>query len=334
MLSVAAGSRDVQATSVPRSLSSSLSADEREGASGSWREEVRRWREELEGASSPGLSSGAYLHAGTLRASGGVLEHRVSFGLWEAPVGGRRGEVQCWTVASRRRLRVALRRVNWGRHAPQWCVVTLTLPGKDTEICMDGRQVHRWRRAFLERWRREYGLRSYAWKLEFQRRGAAHFAVVLPFPLVAIASPSLGLASVQAWVARAWFEVVGSGSQAHLQAGTQTALIRDLRTLSSYIVGEVVKGRKSKEYQHVVPSEYRNVGRWWGLSRGMCEPWSEFGQGERQAYATRRILREIVRSPRYAGVVRRSMRKRVSSMTVFPREDALLLAWRIRGLRL
>lgn len=239
-----------------------------------------------------------------------------------------------WSKASRRRLRETLHRVNWGRHAQRWVVVTLTLPGKDVEICMDGRQVHRWRRSFLRRWRRRFGEGSaYAWKLEFQRRGAAHFAVVLPCPVNALASGAPDLVALRQWVALTWYEVVGSQSATHLRAGTQTAMIRDLRALRSYIVGELVKGKKSKEYQHVLPSDYTRVGRWWGVSRGLCEPWSTLGQSERQAYATRRVLARMVRGPGYRRWMRRSMRRRVSSSTVFVREDALLLGWRLQELR-
>ena len=332
--SVAVGARVVQATPACDWLStSSTRAGAREGDG--WREEVQRWREGRLGAVAPnGLSWSAYLHAGTLRVSGGVLEHRIRFGVaGEAPKGGRRGEVRPWTVASRRRLRVALRRAKWQRHAAEWCVVTLTMPGNDVEACVDGEQVQRWRRAWMERWRRKFGLLAYAWKLEFQARGAPHFAVVLPLPSDSDQEPN-DLRALRAWVGRSWYEVVGSGSAKHLRAGTHVARVHDLRALSSYIVGELVKGHRSKEYQHVVPAGYTNVGRWWGVSRNLCEPWSEFGQSERQANATRRILARMVRSPRYRGVVRRSMRKRVSSMTVFSREDALQLGWRIHGLRL
>ncbi len=339
MCSVEVATSDVQCTSDTSSLHPEVAARWLAPATrpeeGDWRGEVARWRDARGRVEVPnGLSRGAYLHAGTLRVSGGVLEHRTRYGVpGEAPRGGRRGEVRPWTLASRRRLRVALRRAKWGRHAAEWCVVTLTMPGNDVAACLDGEQVQRWRRAWMERWRRKFGLPAYAWKLEFQARGAPHFAVVLPLPSASEQKPN-DLRALRAWVGRSWFEVVGSGSHAHLRAGTHVELVRDLRALSSYIIGELVKGHRSKEYQHIVPTGYTSVGRWWGVSRNLCEPWSEFGQSERQANATRRILARMVKSPRYRGVVRRSMRKRVSSMTVFSREDALQLAWRIHGLRL
>ena len=331
VLSLAARASVVQATPVCDWLSTSL-AREAESGEG-WREELASWRAGRAPGRAPGWSCVSYVGAPVLEASGNVLRQRIRFGVSEPPFRSwRRGEVSMWSKASRRRLRLTLHRVKWSRHASAWVVVTLTLPGKDVEVCMDGRQVHRWRRAFLRRWRRDFGRSEYAWKLEFQRRGAAHFAVVLPLPSANVQQPN-DLAALRAWVAQAWYEVVGSGSVTHLRAGTQTAMIRDLRALRSYIVGELVKGRKSKEYQHILPTDYKHVGRWWGVSRGLCEPWSAWGQSERQAYATRRVLARSVRSPGYRQHMRRSMRKRVSTSTVFVGEDAVSLAWRLQELR-
>ena len=337
MLRVAARATVVQTTSVPSELSLKATygcagAGAREGDG--WREEVDRWRRERgPGPGFLGLSCVSYVGAPVLEVSGGVVRQRIRFGVSEPPFRSwRRGEVSMWSKRSRRRLREVLHRVEWSRHGSRWTVVTLTLPGKDVEICMDGRQVHRWRRSFLRRWRREFGPCEYAWKLEFQARGAAHFAVVLPLPSDSGQHPN-DLTVLRAWVARTWYEVVGSGSVTHLRAGTQTAAIRDLRALRSYIVGELVKGRKSKEYQHVLPADYKHVGRWWGVSRGLCEPWSTFGQSERQAYAARRVLSRMVRGPGYQRWMRRSMRRRVSTSTVFVRGSALAVAWRLQELR-
>jgi len=220
-------------------------------------------------------------------------------------------------------LRWALQRIAWEKHAREWLVVTLTLPGDDVTMETDLRVVKRQFHAFMRRWSRRYGHPEHVWKLEFQRRGAAHFAVVLPSPLVAVASPSADLASVQAWVSEAWYEVVGSGSAAHLRAGTQVSPVRDVRRLGSYIAGYMLKSGKSKEYQHVVPEGVVNVGRWWGVSRGLCEPWSERVQSSAQAYATRRALARSVRDVRgYSKWVRRAKRKRVSTMRIYTRGDA------------
>ncbi len=333
MSSLAAGSRVVQATTVPSALST-LSARAREAEIGDWRGEVQRWREGRGRVVVPnGLSCVSYVGAPVLEASGNVLRQRLRFGVSEAPARSwRRGEVRPWSKGSRRRLREALHRVRWSRHASVWGVVTLTLPGNDVPMCLDGRVTGRWRQAFMRRWERRYGKGAYVWKREFQGRGAVHFAVVLPLHSSIVQQPN-DLAELRRWVGRAWFEVVGSGSTAHLRAGTNVEVVRDCKQLSTYIVGEVVKGRKSKEYQHIVPGDFVNVGRWWGVSRGLCEPVSTWVQTPEQAYATRRLLERAVRAPGYRRWVHKARRRRVSTVVVFTVEDALQLGWRIQGLR-
>jgi hypothetical protein len=300
------------------------------------REDLEWWRAHRGGplgaAAAPGSSCGAYLAAGQLRSSGRVLEQRIRYGAGPPPVGGRRGEIVPWSRQSRRRLRYTMNRVMWERHGAAWVVVTLTLPGSDVDLCMDGVQVKRWLRSWLKRWHRRFGWCPSAWKLEFQGRGAAHFAVLLPVA-VAIQKIASELASLRAWVARSWFEVVGSKSERHLHAGTQTALIRNLRAMSSYMVGEFVKGRKSKEYQHVVPGRYRNVGRWWFVSPKLCEPWSEWEQETRAAYVTRRALVRMAKTSRYGRIAQRARRRYASRVVVFTRGDALSVGWRLQGLR-
>ena len=334
MHSLAAGSRVVQATLVPSALSTSYAgAREGEQLEGEVRVVLRGLRAAREEASAlNGLSCGAYLSAGRLRTSGRVVEHRNSWGLWEAPKGGRRRGITCWSKSSRRRLRTMFQRVLWEKGGRRWLVATLTLPGRDTAVQMDGRVVHRYRRAFLKRWWRKFGQGDYAWKLEFQRRGAAHFAVILPLPSASDQQP-YDLTVLQAWVAQAWFEVVGSGSLAHLHAGTQVQVIRDSKRLCSYLSGEFVKGGKNKEYQHIVPADYVNVGRWWGVSRGLMEPWSEWMHDEPTAYRVRRAVVKLARSKWARGRCERARRKRPSSMTVYTRGDALLLGWQLNRLR-
>lgn len=275
----------------------------------------------------PGLSCDAYVHAGTLEVSHRAVRHRIAFGVGD-PVGARRGEVRPWTKASRRRFRSALHRVQWERHSSAWCVATLTLPGADVEICMDGLRVRSWRRTFLMRLYRRHLAPGYVWKLEFQRRGAAHLAIAYSV------TGGVDLEAERAWVARVWWEIVGSGSERHLRAGTSVEKVRSLRALSTYLIGEFVKG-KSKEYQHVVPRTYKNVGRWWGFSRGLVEPWSVWRHDERQAYAVRRVLARCVRSQKGRRVVRRALRRRTGRIEVYlqPESVGLVVGWQLQGMR-
>lgn len=275
------------------------------------------------------MSCGAYLHAGRLEVSHRAVRHRVAFGVGE-PVGGRRGVVRPWSKASRRRLRTTLHRIDWARHSDAWLVVTLTLPGRDTPLCTDGQVFRRRRRAFLSRLRRRHPGCAYVWKLEFQGRGAAHLAIVYAAPR------GVDIGAERAFCARAWWEIVGSGSEAHLRAGTSVTRVHSIRALGSYLVGELVKG-KSKEYQHVVPTDYSDVGRWWGTSWRLCEPWSVWEHPAPQAYVVRRALARCVPRERLRArrVVRRALRKRVGRIEVLlgPQSSGLRLGWQLQAMR-
>ena len=289
------------------------------------------------GGGALGLSYGSYVGGvPVLEASGHLVTQRIRFGV-SAPGrrSWRRGAITPWTNGSRRRLRWTFQRCQWEKFGSEWVIVTLTLPGKDVEMEMDGRVIKAWFQAFRRRWERAYGGWVGVWKLEFQARGAAHFAVVLPSPVPAVATSPLGLTSLREWVSRAWYEVVGSGSAAHLRAGTQVMPVRDVRRVGSYIAGYMLKSGRSKEYQHVVPKGYHHVGRWWSAFGGLVAPVTTFVQTPEQAYRTRRALACSVRarSPGYGQWVDRARRKRVSTIRYYSRRDAVSLCRGLMELR-
>lgn len=282
-----------------------------------------------------GLSCVSYVGAPVMEASGHVFRLRVRHGVSDPPFPRTwyRSEITAYSKGSRRRHREALQRVAWARHSSRWMSITLTLPGRDVEIEKDGRVVHGYREAFLRRCRRRYPRCPFTWKLEFQARGAAHFSVLLGLPSRDILQRPHDLGVLRSWVAQSWFEIVGSGSASHLRAGTQVDEVRDIRRLRTYMVGELVKGRKSKEYQHNVPEGYQHVGRWWGMSRDLREPVSHFALTAKQAYKVRRLLKHMTSSRGYRRKLERDRGKYVSTSAVFVNGSALDIAWKLYGLR-
>ena len=102
----------------------------------------------------------------------------------------------------------------------------------------------------LKRW----GVIDWAWVLEFQERGAPHYHLL-----------------IGGWVdkdklARAWFRIVGSGDEKHLQAGTRVSAIRSQAGAAVYAAGYAAK---SKSIQKLVPAGYEHVGRFWGCSKSV-----------------------------------------------------------------
>lgn len=136
-------------------------------------------------------------------------------------------------------------------------MVTLTYPGFYES---DGAIVKEHLRRFIqelkrysERHAKDEGTRfdySVFWFLEFQERGAPHFHLFTThnYP--------------HEWVAKTWYRIVDSEDERHLHAGTRIEALRSGKGGTiSYATKYAVK-----QQQKVVPIEYDNVGRFWGVS--------------------------------------------------------------------
>lgn len=155
-----------------------------------------------------------------------------------------------WSTRSRNRLVMTLEACDWGVLGMlAW--ITLTYPS----VWPDGQEVKRHLNMFKRRWRRQFGCLNGAWKLEFQRRGAPHFHLLLEVP------DGWTIEELREWIGSAWCEVVASGDSRHLHSGTSC----DWWTGGAPVIYFACYGRKvTKEYQNKAPEGYW-TGRWWGL---------------------------------------------------------------------
>lgn len=174
------------------------------------------------------------------------------------PRGGARGVVTAWSPRSRRRMVRALSEIEFVGHG--WGMVTLTYPGDWIAVAPSPKVAHEHLRTLQKRWERKFGRLEATWKLEFQRRGAPHFHLLCRIPAIA-------LPTMRAWVARQWFEIVGSGDERHLRAGTAVDVSWRGWNGSAAIARYFAKHGlwSTKEYQHDVPEEWETTGRWWGV---------------------------------------------------------------------
>ena len=135
--------------------------------------------------------------------------------------------------------------------------IDLTYP-KDFPV--DGKTVKKHYSKFRKRLRR-LGINS-LWVLEFQKRGAPHFHLMVDGEID------------KELVSKMWFEIVGSGDEKHLKAGTKVQAIKDegrvIRYISSYM---------KKLTQKIVPEEFKNVGRFGGYSFSLLEVTEKIIQG-------------------------------------------------------
>jgi hypothetical protein len=104
------------------------------------------------------------------------------------------------------------------------------------------------------------------WKLEFQASGAAHF-----HPIFWNLSGDDGgfLREFRGWLAQNWSEVVHSGDEKHLLAGTSADPIKSQFGIIRYVSGYASKLDQTKPGC--------NVGRYWGIVGGQIFP----GEGKR-----------------------------------------------------
>lgn len=158
---------------------------------------------------------------------------------------GQRGEVKGFTRDSRFRLLCLMHQVEFKKAA----FVTLTYPGVWSSDPRD------WKNdlvKFRGRLERHFGKVRVVWRLEFQKRGAPHYHLILFDP------PFVP----KEWLSKAWYDSVGSGLPEHLEAGTQIKLVCGAD--SPKLVMKYVAKYTAKFEDQKTESEVTYVGRHWG----------------------------------------------------------------------
>jgi len=153
----------------------------------------------------------------------------------------KRGEIKQFSWASRRRARLVIRNVSSYMRVE----AGLTYP---KQYAVSGEETKKHLHALMEWLRRRNN--SALWMLEFQKRGAPHYHLLLQMPI-----PKDELAN-------AWYRIVGSKDPKHLKHGTHIAWIRSHAKTASYFSTYMTKvGQKQ------VPDNFTGVGRFWGYTK-------------------------------------------------------------------
>ena len=161
--------------------------------------------------------------------------------------GGPRGIVRGFSPRSRSNLVRYLR----GAVAEYRNFLTLTLPG---EFCNADGKRH-WKNLVerIRRMQRGNGASwSICWFMEFQKRGAMHFHAFTTHTID------------KDWLANAWYEVVGSGQEAHRAAGTRVERLRAGKDASARYAAKYAGKHEQKD----LPPEMfgkEGFGRFWGV---------------------------------------------------------------------
>ncbi len=181
------------------------------------------------------------------------------------------GIVRTFSPASKRRLGRAIASVDWAdviKPGDRLALVTLTYPAAWQSCCPTPDAAYAHVRALAKRFARATGRPlSCVWKREFQRRGAPHFHLLAPLPSTILEEP------VHRWLSRSWYEIVRSGDDRHLVAGTGIDWSEGLRMVdanraAAYFTGYSAGKADAKAYQDEAPEGWCNdngsIGRWWG----------------------------------------------------------------------
>lgn len=180
----------------------------------------------------------------TLAVGGSVLKLKAA----KVPRGprpnGRRQKITHFSAQSRGRLLELLASINQAACPRLPLFITLTYP---SVYPASGEAVKRHLDMMLKRIKREFPQSAAIWKLEYQRRGAPHFHMLL------FGVPFLS----RYWLSKCWFDVVQSNDERHLKAGTRVEFIKSWRGVMWY-AGKYVAKVDVGEGQE-------GCGRFWGV---------------------------------------------------------------------
>jgi hypothetical protein len=183
-------------------------------------------------------------------------------------------------------------------------MVTLTYPGDWRTCAPTPDTVVAHRQAFDRRFERATAHKpAYLRKREWQARGAPHLHLAGAWPT------HIGTERLEEWVSRTWYDIVDSGDERHLAAGTGIDwaagyCASDPNRMAAYFASYgTTTGRygreRSKEYQNRAPDGWVNdngsIGRHWGYV-GVTRATAEVRISRAQLVDVQRFLRRYLAS--------------------------------------
>ncbi len=157
--------------------------------------------------------------------------------------GGKRGKVGLFSRQSKKRLMDTLATLD---KEEKPIFITLTYPA---EWSKDSKEWKKNLENFSKRLARKHSKMSMIWKLEPQRRGAPHYHLLVW---------GVTYFEMLCFTSTAWYQVVGSGDEKHLQAGTNVEKIRSWRGVRSYAakyLGKVIENLQKEEKEKKIQEE-------------------------------------------------------------------------------
>jgi hypothetical protein len=221
--------------------------------------------------------------------------------------GGRRGVCLGFSRGSRRRMRKRLVLYNWRDLICQRRVLWIGLTARDGAVL----EFKRWLDIFCKRLVRHWPGAWLTWRLEYQKRGMAHFHCL-------IVLPSAGQRfSCQKWVIPTWREIAGTQNTA--SEAQYCRRVHSIEGIAAYIT-DGCKVCQSEVQCNPITGEIEMPGRWWGQRgrvnevRCRCIPRIVHGRG--QFYFVRDLCGGI-RRDRYEAIGRPRPFRRIKDAVEF-----------------
>lgn len=160
-----------------------------------------------------------------------------------------RGRITTFSRSSKNRMMKKTAKLDSEAWAHGGHMVTLTYPAiYPTQSTIYHNDLQKFRKRLYRRWG---GHLRVMWKLEFQRRGAPHFHLLI------VGVPVSQTRLFRAWVAQAWYECVQSDDIRHRTVGTRTDEIKNHAHAIAYVLKYVNKDDNINEIE--------GTGRMWGV---------------------------------------------------------------------
>jgi len=196
-----------------------------------------------------------------------------------------RGKITGFSKKSRLRL---LKKMGQVRKNEMPFFITLTYPAeypKEKEVYKA--DLEKFLKRLIYRFPKVAGF----WRLEFQKRGAPHYHLLVW---------GLPNADLKSFISHLWFKTVKSGDEKHLKAGTQVARVRSWRGVMSY----------ASKYMAKEGDYNQECGRIWGCFNEQYIPWSKILENE---ITQEKVIKLMRLMRRYARIKARDF----PSLTIF-----------------
>jgi len=237
------------------------------------------------------------IHHGCIRASFGS-HHTFSYKMHnKRPTPKKRGDVERFSPASRRRMRRTLAQLRLPE-LPPVLFVTLTYHNK-WENRLHSRDLANWFRSI----KHHFGDLHYIWRCELQKRGAPHFHVMVWQKIPSDISDAEYLRSLRMM----WIGITDQGTKEHRKHGFHSARPDSgLGAVMAYL-------RKYLAKEDSPSNDHPYRGRRWAASRGLpTDAYIRVDMSHSQVISLRRMAKRLLKS-RFRG--QKNRKQRVHLMT-------------------